>query len=93
MPKNNREHYTRVFTDPESINELIELRVEGWSIKRLSEHFSCDSSSVLYQLQKNVEGLKIYSHAKWGVKKTKADHCPVCSMLLTSEYHKRYPCN
>lgn len=90
-----RSSYKKIFKDKEKINELLRLRRSNpvMSIEALARYFECDHSSIIYQLKKNVHGYKKQSAQRHIIiMRSKAGHCPVCDMMLDSEYHKKYPC-
>lgn len=88
-----------VFRWGKNIEELKELAKKGWHVSKIARYFNCHHSTVIYQLRKNHIGLKVAPKQRIQDKPLRtqkqrimAGHCPICSMLLTSEYHKKYPC-
>ena len=85
-------HKHRIFKNPEIIEELLLLRSQGKSLTDLGNYFSCDHTSILYQLKKHDPNLKVRAKKKNNHKVPK-DKCPVCEMLLSSKYHMNDPCD
>lgn len=81
--------YTKIFQNKDKLAELFKLRLEGMSIPKLAKKFDVDTSSIIYQLQKRLGVDKNSRKIQRIVDKTK---CPICTMLLTSAYHIKYPC-
>lgn len=46
-----------IFDNPENLSRLLELYQAGWRLTQIAEEFSCDHTSVLYQVRK---------HGVWG---------------------------
>lgn len=87
-----RTPYKKIFQDQSKVAELLKLRSEGYSMERLARYFRCDHTSIMYQLKKRLVETKIKNYTKPNFKK-RENACPNCSMLLTSEYHIKYPCD
>jgi len=88
-----RSSYKKIFKDKKKIDELLLLRRSKpvMSIEALARYFECDHSSIIYQLKKNLSEYEKNSGRKYSPR-SKEGHCPVCDMMLSSEYHKKYPC-
>lgn len=86
-----RTPYKKIFQDQNKVVELLKLRSEGYSMERLARYFHCDHTSIMYQLRKRLGETKTKNYTTPNLIKRK-NKCNNCSMLLTSEYHIKYPC-
>ena len=85
----------RIFDDEKLLKEMLELRSAGWSYLKLAKKYNCDHTSILYQCKKaNNGGIVIKKilnpdrPKRQGV--VKKGHCPMCELLLTSEFFCEY---
>lgn len=82
----------RIFTSQDQVDQLLRLKAEvdagDLTMEDVAYFFHCDRTSINYQLKKYANRDKVKTRAF----KEKKEHCLVCDMLITSEYHKKYPC-
>lgn len=45
----------RTFSNPNTLKEMLELFNEGWSLANLKKRYSCDHSSLNYQIEKHFK--------------------------------------
>lgn len=79
-----------IFKNPEILNEMLELRKQGWSTLELGKKYNCNHTTVMYQIMKNCPEYKGYASKLRTQTIPKKGHCPKCDLLLTSEFFCEY---
>lgn len=54
-----RAGYKKIFNDEKKLQEMLDLRSQGWSFPKLGARYGCDHSSIIYQVKKH--GVRVKS--------------------------------
>ncbi len=89
----------QIFKNEETRNEMLTLRQQGWSVLELAKKFSCDHTTILYQIRKEImSGANRFTGIDKRVPRTKQDKhnkiskkrseicCDNCGLIFTSKY-------